>query len=112
MATFLLDLDGTTLTWGKNEFLEGALTSIKKINALNHELVFITQRVWDDETYGPEMNLHRTVELFKKHDIKYHSIISGCTSPRFIYNDSGCTSFNCIQNAPLHINPDLNYYEE
>lgn len=104
MAAYFIDLDGTVLKWGKNEFLPGALEMLRNIKKQGHQIFFTTYR-GPHYPVGHFMHPTAIVSFLKSHKVEYDDIIYGVESPRVIINDDGCHAINHPSDSDVEYDP-------
>lgn len=102
MAAYFIDFDGVFFKYGTMFPTDGAIELVNDLFNNGHKIYFMTLRKYennDDEA----LNLHKTEEVLKTLNVKYHGIIEDIPSPRIIINDEGATAINHIRNSPLKV---------
>ncbi len=97
MAAFFVDLDGSALKWGTNDFVPGAYERLKKFYDEGGDLIFTTQR---DSVISALL----PTEKFLKGLFPNCMILYGISSPRAIINDEGAVAINHKKNAAWNYN--------
>ncbi len=101
MASTIVDLDGTILQWGTNDFLPGAYEALRAFVDRGNELVFITQR--------PRAGNEEVVGMLGGY-FPDAPILFGFTSPRILINDQGAVAENHPANGAWEPNNVLSKF--
>jgi ribonucleotide monophosphatase NagD (HAD superfamily) len=89
MAAIFVDIDGTTMEWGTENFLPGALDELRRFREAGHQIIFTTQRKQDDRDFNMAKLRELIALYFPESTILYH-----VTSPRIVMNDAGAIAIN------------------
>lgn len=84
MAAYFLDIDGTTVFFGTDAPLPGAIEHLKSLLENGDQVIFTTQRG----------NADSFIEMLIEHGLGHLPVIVNVQSPRVIVNDAGAFAVN------------------
>ena len=90
MATYFVDLDGTTFSDGTNIPLPNAMERLRDLRGAGHQVVFTTKRA----------DVEGARKVLEENGLGASLVLSGLTSPRIVINDHGAKAINHPTDAP------------
>ena len=101
MASHLVDLDGTLLISSTQDLADGARKFLDDIQERGDDLIIVTRR-GDREFAGhPIFSKEATLKALRENGVEFQSIVFDATSPRTVYDDSGCFAVNVMKNQGM-----------
>jgi hypothetical protein len=93
-VVYFVDIDGTIVRHGTNEFLPGALDWLQGLCAAGSDIVFTTRRGCEfvGHPIYSEQGLSLLLNDLYIRGIKWHSVVKNIGSPRVIVNDEECSA--------------------
>lgn len=90
MATYFVDLDGTTFHDGTNDPLPNAMECLRNLLAVGNQIVFTTKRA----------DVRDAQKVLEDNGLGGPLVLSGLTSPRIVINDHGAKAINHPTDEP------------